>query len=117
MTTTILHKDQQPSGWEPPSEKIIDLSGHGMVESWCCIDCGVNTVPGCSTRAEIEDAYRSPDYDPDHVADVVLTSDSEVYMRFDLEAGWHGRLGRMSLHWLFGAPRGPPAEAERLRPQ
>jgi hypothetical protein len=26
----------------------------GVTESWLCIDCGVNTAPGCSTRAEVE---------------------------------------------------------------
>jgi hypothetical protein len=30
----------------------------GLVpESWDCIDCGVNTAPGCSTRAEVEQAF------------------------------------------------------------
>jgi hypothetical protein len=26
-------------------------------ESWACIDCGVNTAPGCSTRAQLEQAF------------------------------------------------------------
>jgi hypothetical protein len=26
-------------------------------ESWCCIDCGVNTAPGCLNRAQAERAF------------------------------------------------------------
>jgi hypothetical protein len=26
----------------------------GVPETWCCVDCGHNTAPGCSTRAELE---------------------------------------------------------------
>jgi hypothetical protein len=26
-------------------------------ESWCCIDCGVNTAPGYPTRVEMEEAF------------------------------------------------------------
>jgi len=95
---TILHKDAQPSQWGPPSEKIIDLSNYALVESWNCVDCGVNTAPGCSTRADIEEAYRSADYDPSHVGDMQFTSDSEIYMvrksvwkRAGME-GWGGCL-------------------------
>jgi hypothetical protein len=25
-------------------------------ESWCCVDCGINTFPGCQTRIEMERA-------------------------------------------------------------
>ena len=25
-------------------------------ESWCCVDCGINTLPGCPTRIEMERA-------------------------------------------------------------
>ena len=77
---TILHKDAQVSEWVPPAEKIVDLSDHGVVESWCCVDCGVNTAPGCSTRAEIEEAYRNrASRDDDHVGVVGFNTDSEIY--------------------------------------
>jgi len=33
--------------------KEFDLSGL-VPESWCCVDCGVNTAPGLSNRAEME---------------------------------------------------------------
>jgi len=26
-------------------------------ESWLCVDCGVNTAPGCMTRKEMELAF------------------------------------------------------------
>jgi hypothetical protein len=25
-------------------------------ESWCCVDCGINTAPGLQTRAQMEQA-------------------------------------------------------------
>jgi hypothetical protein len=28
-------------------------------ESWCCVDCGINTAPGLPTRVEVERAYRT----------------------------------------------------------
>jgi len=27
-------------------------------ESWCCVDCGVNTAPGCMNRADMEHSFR-----------------------------------------------------------
>jgi hypothetical protein len=35
-----------------------DLKGL-IPESWCCIDCGFNTAPGLSTRAEMEKAFET----------------------------------------------------------
>jgi hypothetical protein len=47
----------------------------GVVESWLCVDCGVNTAPGfldgANTRARIELTG---------ACDVSITSDSEIYM-------------------------------------
>jgi hypothetical protein len=32
----------------------------GLVpESWCCIDCGMNTAPGCLNRTEMEQAAKA----------------------------------------------------------
>jgi hypothetical protein len=31
-------------------------------ESWCCVDCGFNTAPGCLTRAELEEAFANGHY-------------------------------------------------------
>jgi hypothetical protein len=28
-------------------------------ESWCCVDCGVNTAPGAKSRVEFEQAFKS----------------------------------------------------------
>jgi hypothetical protein len=61
MTTTILH-------YTKPDYKGV------APESWCCIDCGVNTGPGLLTRALMEffiETYGS--------AEVSLTPESEVY--------------------------------------
>jgi hypothetical protein len=67
---TILHNVDPSSRWEPPSEKIVDLSGLAVTESWCCVDCGVDTAPGTSNRGEIEEAYKSADYDEDNVGTI-----------------------------------------------
>ena len=32
-----------------------DLRGM-MPESWACIDCGINTAPGCMNRKQLEQA-------------------------------------------------------------
>jgi hypothetical protein len=94
---TVLHKEPQPSAWLP-AEKIIDLSDHGIVESWCCVDCGVDTAPGCSTRADVEEAYRSADYDPKKVGTICFSADSEIYIVKDAiwksagMEGWGGCL-------------------------
>src|SRR5262245_7275210 len=36
----------------------LDLTGT-QPESWLCVDCGINTAPGCSTRAELEQAFNA----------------------------------------------------------
>ena len=35
---------------------MTDLKGY-IPESWRCIDCGVNTAPGCSTRRQAEQVF------------------------------------------------------------
>lgn len=44
-------------------------------ESWHCVDCGVNTAPGMSTRAELETAFAAGKESVDQVID----KKSEVY--------------------------------------
>jgi len=36
----------------------FDLTGRSP-ESWLCVDCGINTAPGCLTRAELEQALNA----------------------------------------------------------
>jgi hypothetical protein len=38
--------------------EIADLKGL-IPESWCCVDCGVNTAPGLKSRADTEQALKS----------------------------------------------------------
>ena len=35
---------------------MMDLKGV-MPESWCCVDCGINTAPGFKNRAQAEQAF------------------------------------------------------------
>jgi hypothetical protein len=51
-----------------------DLKGL-IPESWCCIDCGFNTAPGLSTRAEMERAFETQKGGVKQTID----SDSEIY--------------------------------------
>ena len=36
----------------------VDLRGR-LPETWCCLDCGVNTAPGLSSRAEAERRFNA----------------------------------------------------------
>ena len=46
-------------------------------ESWLCIDCGINTSPGMSTRAELEAAFAA---DKSKGVEQRITAESEVYI-------------------------------------
>jgi hypothetical protein len=50
---------------------MIDAKG-AVPESWACLDCGINTAPGCSTREQIEQAFA-----------VIRTNNESVTQRFD----------------------------------
>jgi hypothetical protein len=54
------------------------LKGSGMPETWCCVDCGVNTAPGVPNRKEMEIALAI--YGK---AQCWYTDESEVYMVTD----------------------------------
>jgi hypothetical protein len=38
---------------------LEEIRRQGIPESWDCIDCGVNTAPGCSNAAQILQAFAS----------------------------------------------------------
>jgi hypothetical protein len=61
--------------WTALAYNDPDTSARGVApESWLCVDCGVNTAPGCPTRKEIDVAmviYGK--------VDVHYDSESEVY--------------------------------------
>jgi hypothetical protein len=64
-------------------------------ESWCCIDCGINTAPGFPTRAKLEQHFKADALaaDPDRGFDYRLDVNSEVYMVRDSvwkQAGMEG---------------------------
>ena len=47
-------------------------------ESWACIDCGINTAPGCLNRAQMEQAFAS-DF-ADRGVRLTFNEFSEVYI-------------------------------------
>jgi hypothetical protein len=53
---------------------VQDLKGL-VPESWHCVDCGVDTAPGCLGRAEMEQALRAAN----SVQDLTFDEQSEVY--------------------------------------
>jgi hypothetical protein len=57
-----------------PSSAGVDSTGWAP-ESWCCVDCGVNTAPGCPTRAELEQAFNAR-----QGVDQRIDDRSEIYM-------------------------------------
>jgi hypothetical protein len=49
-------------------------------ESWCCVDCGINTAPGAPTRREIEQAFNGRVLRAEPVRfPITFTEDCEVY--------------------------------------
>jgi hypothetical protein len=63
-------------------------------ESWCCIDCGYNTAPGLTTRAEAEKAFETQES-----IKQTINNKSEVYIVHDsvwksagMELGYSGCL-------------------------
>ena len=43
---------------QPAQDVNAPHSLRGMTpETWACVGCGVNTAPGCPTRAEFEEAF------------------------------------------------------------
>jgi hypothetical protein len=57
-----------------------DLRGK-TPESWLCIDCGVNTAPGCSTREQFEQAFAAGAIRNDQgSAGQTIDKRSEIYM-------------------------------------
>jgi hypothetical protein len=113
---TILHREAQPSEWMPPYKSLKGV----VVESWCCVDCGVNTAPGCSTRAEVEAAYNSADYDAHNLGTMRICTDTELYTVRDSVwkkagmEGWGGCLCIGCLERRIGRrlkPKDFPADA------
>jgi hypothetical protein len=80
-------------------------------ESWCCVDCGVNTSPGmpptCAVGALDAKGWRSNVVR--HLGQRGLHSSQQR-----MEAGRHGANGRLPVHWLFGAQVGAQVKAERF---
>jgi len=49
---TLPKDNDEVSTWRMPAKPTMaDLAKRGIPESWHCIDCGINTAPGCLGRA------------------------------------------------------------------
>lgn len=46
-------------------------------ESWDCVDCGMNTAPGCSNRVQMEQAFADPN---NQSVTQTIDDQSELYM-------------------------------------
>jgi hypothetical protein len=55
-----------------------DLKG-ALPESWNCVDCGVNTAPGCLNRAEMEKALGGGVIRKQQGVEITYDDRSEVY--------------------------------------
>jgi hypothetical protein len=49
-------------------------------ESWCCVDCGINTAPGCSTRADMVQFVKTSAIRMDNGLVQRFDETAEVYM-------------------------------------
>jgi hypothetical protein len=58
----------------------LSLIPKALPESWCCIDCGVNTAPGVLNRTEFEQAFRARALTSQKLIEVHFSDWSEVYM-------------------------------------
>jgi hypothetical protein len=76
LTMTLLPRHLLAPGW-----KAGDPIPSGYIpESWHCVDCGVNTAPGCSTRGEVELAYATAIMRGEKCRDTVtFDSHTEIY--------------------------------------
>jgi hypothetical protein len=76
-------------------ERVILSSG--VTESWACVDCGVDTAPGCSAEAEVMKALHRPGRRTKVVGRMRFTRKSQL--RSVRNTVWKrtgpGRLGRM----------------------
>jgi hypothetical protein len=54
-----------------------DLTGL-VPESWCCVDCGVDTAPACLGRTELEKAFEAMGSDDTGVPQT-FNNRTEVY--------------------------------------
>jgi hypothetical protein len=56
------------------------IDARGVVpESWACIDCGINTAPGCMNRAQLEQAFANNWTGEDKGVNQKIDNRSEVY--------------------------------------
>jgi len=90
-----------------------------MPEHHNCIDCGINTAPGCSTREQVDEMLRAGALraDPDKLDSVEFqVGITEVYMVRDKvwkEAGMGARW-RLPLYRVPGAPHRPQTAPQGL---
>jgi len=54
-------------------------------ESWCCVDCGINTAPGCRNRVTMERAFKAAAVIEKLTGEKAgvqetITHDSEIYL-------------------------------------
>jgi hypothetical protein len=63
------------------SSGAVNLEGL-MPESWCCIDCSINTAPGMPTRATVEQAMKASCLrsDPETMASIRFDDNTEVFI-------------------------------------
>ena len=56
----------------------LDLKGT-TPESWCCVDCGINTAPGLPTRVEMERAFNGEVLRQERGVSLSITEHCEIY--------------------------------------
>jgi hypothetical protein len=68
--------------WTPPPANWDTTNFEGLTpESWCCIDCGVNTAPGNLNRAEWENTVKALGklWETGTGVEIIIDNRSEVY--------------------------------------
>jgi hypothetical protein len=61
-------------------DEHVIFAGGDVTESYLCVDCGVNTAPGCSTKAEVMAKLYRPGRRSKVVGHMRASSKSELYI-------------------------------------
>ena len=74
MNAPMILAKPPKSDWSPPA---VDMKA-ATPETWDCVDCGVNTAPGCLGREQFERAF-AYSLKEDGAVTLHITRESEVY--------------------------------------
>ena len=78
----LTHEDFEvvTESWLPITIEVEESDDGDTPETWCCVDCGVNTAPGFLNRADEESAFAAARARGETHITVSVGFDSEIYV-------------------------------------